>query len=128
MMNICHFCLNFCATLLWLYMWHILKAISKSMHWHLNISINSKVFFFPYKNFIEKIKHLNMTITTLMLNYLAPVLLISPYYLFFIHPEASIFVWIFRAPIHYWHFKKIVLVKILGNFPVKHSFWSPLLK
>ena len=32
----------------------------------------------------------------------------------------------FRAPTHYQHFKRIVLVKIFGNFPVKHSFWSPL--
>ena len=115
-----HYCDCLCDT--------FLKAIWKSVHWHFNISINNKVLFFSYKNFIEKIKHLHMTITTLMLNYLAPVLLISPYYIFFIHPEASIFVWIFRAPTHYWHFKKIVLVKILGNFPVKHSFWSPLLK
>ena len=55
---------NFCATLLWLLMWHILKAIWKSMHWHLNISINNKVLFFRYKNFIEKMKRLHMAITT----------------------------------------------------------------
>ena len=45
---------NFCAGLLWFFMWHILKAIWKPIHWHLNFSINSKVLFFPNKNFIEK--------------------------------------------------------------------------
>ena len=64
---------NIFYTLLWLFMSHILKAIWKSMHWHLNISINSKALFFPHKIFIEKIKHLHMTIATLVLNYLAPV-------------------------------------------------------
>ena len=64
---------NFCDTSLWLLMWHILKAIQKSMNWYLNIGINSNVLFFSYRNFIEKIKHLHMIITTLVLNYLAPV-------------------------------------------------------
>ena len=127
---------NLCVTFLWLFMWHILKAIWKHMHWHLHISSSSsKVLSFPYKNFVEKIKHLHLTITTLALNYLAPVSLTNFSILSFFHPSRGIHwcfikkvVWIFRAPILTSISKKIVLVKILGNFPVKHSFWSPLFK
>ena len=90
---------NCCATLLWLFMWHILKTIWKYMHWNLNVSINSKVLFLPYKYFLEKIKYLHMTIYMNIYNSYAQLfgtsitllqLMISLYYLFFIHPEASI--------------------------------------
>ena len=83
---------------------------------HLNISINSKVLFFPYKNVIEKIKHLHMTNTTLVLNYLTPASLCYNYncpILSFFNPSRSIHwcfikkvVRIFRAPSHYQHFKR----------------------
>ena len=126
---------NLCVTFLWLFLWHILKAIWKHMHWHLHISISSKVLSFPHKNFVEKIKHLHLTITTFVLNYLAPVSLTNFSILSFFHPSRGIHwcfikkvVWIFRAPILTSISKKIVLVKILGNFPVKYSFWSPLFK
>ena len=102
---------NFRATLFWLCLWHILKAFWNSMKRHLNISINSKVLFFPYKNVIEKIKHLHMTNRTLVLNYLTPASLCYnnnfPMLSFF-NPSRSIhwcfikkIVRIFRAPTHY---------------------------
>ena len=47
---------NFCAALLWLFMWHILKVIWRSMHWHLSVIVKTKVLFFTYKNFIEETK------------------------------------------------------------------------
>ena len=50
-----------------------LKAILTSMHWHLHISINSKVLFFIYENFIEKLKQKHMAMTFLVVKYLAPV-------------------------------------------------------
>ena len=50
----------------------------------LNININSQVLFFPYKNFIERIKHLHMTITTLVLKYLAPLSFCYNYCFFYI--------------------------------------------
>ena len=77
----------------------------------LNISINSQVLFFPYKNFIERIKHLHMTITTLVLKYLAPLSFCYNYYFFYIIFFSSIrrhplmfykkVCLNFRAPIHY---------------------------
>ena len=54
----------------------------------------AKFYFSLTRIFFEKIKHLYMTNTTLVLNYLAPVSLCHNYsflcYLFFTHPEASI--------------------------------------
>ena len=45
---------NFCTTLLWFFMWHILKAILKSMHWHINISSKAKLYFYLTKNLLKK--------------------------------------------------------------------------
>ena len=75
--------------------------------------------------------------TTLVLNYLVPVSLCYNYSffydLFFIHPEASVgvlekrlFEFLEHASISIT--KKKVLMKVLGNFPVKHSYWSPVFK
>ena len=76
-------------------MWQILKIIWKSLYRHLNISINSKVLFFPYKKFIEKNKrfaydHYNSCAQLFGTSITLLQLLISLYYLFFIHLEASI--------------------------------------
>ena len=74
-----------------------------------------------------------MTNTFLVLNYLAPVSFrynyLFLYYLFFIYLEASIGVlekrlFQFWSPIQQNFKKKKDLIKILGNFPVKHPFWS----
>ena len=48
---------KFCATLLWLLMQHILKAIWKSWHRLLGISIDTAKFYFFLINFFWKIKH-----------------------------------------------------------------------
>ena len=46
---------NFCATLLWLFMQHILKAMWKSRHGHLGIRIDTaKIYFTPHEIILEK--------------------------------------------------------------------------
>ena len=120
---------NFYATLSCFFMWNILKAIWKSMYWHLSISFNSKVLFSLYKTFIENIKHLvaydhyNSSAQLFDTSITLLQLIISLYYLFSSiqrHPS------VFNLFEFFEHPKKLVLVNILGNFPVKHSFWSPL--
>ena len=92
--------LNFCATLLWLLMRHILKAIWKSRQYqyqhliiHLSISIDTAKLSFSLTNFFWKNKTFTND-TAFVLNYLAIVSVCYNYSflydLFFIHPEASI--------------------------------------
>ena len=106
------------------------------MHWHLNISINSKVLLFTHKNFIDEIKllvilviftydHCNSCAQLFGTSITLLQLLISIYYLFF-HPSRGIcwcflktIAWIFRAHIHYQHFKKISFSENFGKLSSK---------
>ena len=50
---------NFCTALLWLFVYSAhFKAINKSRHWHLSISIYTRKIYFFLTKFFEIIKHL----------------------------------------------------------------------
>ena len=131
--------LSFCATLLWLRMWHILvTTIWKSWHWRVGISIDTTKFYI-FLTKIRKKKTKQFWLIQLLcsfiwhkwhfatITHLTAILFFSA-----IYPEESIGslvrkVWIFGAPIHQ-HFEKIFAKKIFGNFSVKHPFCSPKFK
>ena len=71
-------------------MQHILKAICKSRHWHLSISIDTAKFYFSLTKIFWKNETI-MTNTILVLNYLASVSLCYTHFSqnFFIHSAAS---------------------------------------
>ena len=124
----CFMSLDFCNTLLWLRMWHILvKTVWKSRHWHLGISIDTAKFYvFLTKLRGKKQKHfwlIQILCSFIWHQWHVPTI---------ISPEVSIGglvkkVWIFGALIHL-HLEKIVAKKVLGNVPVKHPISSPKFK
>ena len=103
-------------------MQYILKAIWKSKHWHLTLSTASTLnLLFHFKNVSEIVKHLwpvKLLCSIIWHHYqFATITYFSKKKLFeFLeHPSVSIA-------------KEVVLIKILGNFPIKYPFWSPLFK
>ena len=122
---------NFCSTSLWLFIRHILKATGKSRHWHVSISIGTAKFHFSMTNFFEKTIHLwpiqllcsiiwhqyHFTAITHLLIFIG--VLGKKLFEFLEHRSIS------NSKTKKKKKKYMVLMKILGNFPIKHSFGVP---
>ena len=99
---------NFSATSLSWFMQHILKAIWKSRHWHLSVSIETAKFYFSLTNFFWKKKHLwTMQILCLIIWYQVSLCYNPFLYSVFFHAFRSIHwcsrkkvAWSFGASIH----------------------------
>ena len=110
---------NFRGRLLWLFIWHILKAIWNSMHWHLSISVNSKIlncsyFFIVYKYFFWKNKTFihdqSQSCAQLFGTSINLLQLIISLLSLFIHPEASIGV-LGKRLFEYWSTYQLKFLK-----------------
>ena len=112
---------NFCVTLLWLFIHHILKNFWKSWHWNLGISFYTVKFYFSLNFFFEK---LIFDTSIILLQFLLSLDL--P----FIHPETSTDV--LEKTLNFWSNCSLAFQKSsrenLGNFPVKHSFLDSLIQ